>query len=283
MRAETVEVDFPAGRRLRVLEHRSALHVHATWEELYVEALVALLRPGNVVFDIGAEEGESSALIGTLVGGESVHIFEPTPTVWPNIRAVWEANGLAGPGGTWQGFVSAESRDATLEARCGPGRWPVCSLGPLQPDGRFSVVHERPDIPAITLDEYVARVGIGPDVLAMDVEGAEILVIDGAERVLLEHRPLVFVSIHCHETIARFGPGEAVPEQERHQQLVVFERMDRVGYVGRWLDTDHEGHWLFYPAERAAEIDAALGGRVEAARRREERRRRMRARRTGGS
>lgn len=269
MNVSTVEVQFPAGRRLRVLEHRSRIHDFAAWERCYIEALVALLRPGDVVYDVGAEEGEFAALAATIVGGENVHLFEPTPTVWPNIRAVWEANGLDAPGGSWQGFAGAELRGGRL-VRTWPN-WPACATGPLQPDGRFSVVTERPDIDCITLDVYAEVCGIPPSVVLVDVEGAEVLVVEGARETLRTARPLVFVSVHPADWLARFPAPERIARQRPGsawhlplgcEQEHLFRAFAEAGYAARWLGTDHEAHWLFYPEEQRDRVVAALGRRA---------------------
>ncbi len=234
----TVEVTMPTGHTLQVLEHRARAHNFATWEAEALRAICAVLRPGVVVFDVGAEEGEFSALYGKIVGPQNVLLFEPTPSVWPNIRAAWLANHTFMPGGMWPGFVGAP---ADLRGpRQDLDRWPACATGPIQQDSRFSVVIERPDIPCATLDAVaVAR---HPDVIVVDVEGAECKVIEGAERLISgQHgrRPHFFVSVHPPEFLARFGPTST--------QEHLFRAFSRHGYSARWISTDHESHWHFAP------------------------------------
>lgn len=54
-------------------------------------------------------------------------------------------------------------------------------------------IHE---VPSITIDRYVEESGDIPDVIKMDVEGAELLVLRGAERVLRYVRPYLIVGVH---------------------------------------------------------------------------------------
>ena len=48
----------------------------------------------------------------------------------------------------------------------------------------------------IFLDDYVIKKSLIPDVLKIDVEGAEFNVLDGATRILKEHRPKIIISLH---------------------------------------------------------------------------------------
>ena len=50
--------------------------------------------------------------------------------------------------------------------------------------------------PQVTLDRFCADEGIRPDVVKIDVEGAEMNLIRGATRVLREDRPTLFLSVH---------------------------------------------------------------------------------------
>lgn len=250
----TTEVQFPRGRRLRVLEHRAQAHDFAEWERESTEAILDYLKPGMVVYDVGAEEGEFSALWASVVGPGNVHLFEPTPSVWPNIRACWEANfGDAKPGGTFCGFVSHGADIRGRHPHPGEG-WPAATGGPLQRDSRFSVVIERPDLPVTTLDAYRSDFKMpAPDVIVCDVEGAELLVFHGAVNILSDARPEVFVSIHPADFLSRFpapwpyiaGGGTPQCEQEH-----LFRLFANHGYRPTFIFTDHEAHWRFTPRER---------------------------------
>ena len=51
-------------------------------------------------------------------------------------------------------------------------------------------------IDQIFLDDYVYQNSIIPDVLKIDVEGAEFNVLDGANKILINHRPKIIISLH---------------------------------------------------------------------------------------
>lgn len=247
----TTLVTMPTGHQIRVLDHRAKAHDFGTWEADALRAICGMLEPGMVVYDVGAEEGEFSALYGHIVGPENVHLFEPTPSVWPNIRRAWEANFDALPGGAWYGFAGAGYSVGSVERLA--REWPPVCAGPLQPDSRFSVVTERPDIPAITLDEYADLTGESPDVVVIDVEGAEGLVVQGAGGIMagpIHLRPVFAVSVHPPSFLQRFPCTRYYDNGGRWSSEHLFRMFSDRGYVGRHVHTDHEAHWIFTPTER---------------------------------
>jgi methyltransferase FkbM-like protein len=78
---------------------------------------------------------------------------------------------------------------------------------------RFAPDGDLP-VSCVTLDEciYGERKLRPPDVIKMDVEGAEVLVLQGATRALSEYHPSLFVEIHgteqhrdCHDFLTSKG------------------------------------------------------------------------------
>lgn len=184
------------------------------------------------VLDVGAEEGDMPALYASW--GARVTCVEPNPLVWPNIRAIFEGNGLDTP--DWfVGFCGDESR-LGLEDVDELDGWPVCANGPVIGDHGFCQLNERPDISATTIDSL--RVLHGPfDMITIDVEGSELSVMRGAAACLSLDRPVVWIAIHPTFMRDQYGvdPGH------------LHDLMGRAGYVGRLLADDHEQHWRFDP------------------------------------
>ncbi|HEY3350319.1 MAG TPA: FkbM family methyltransferase [Thermoanaerobaculia bacterium] len=187
-------------------------------------ALVGTLRPGQLFFDIGANVGYYTVLGSRLVGQSgSVLAFEPVLRNLSclhrhlilndcrNVSVVAAAcsNSLA------LANFSAGSNFATgyLE--------PTSELESLPDPSRWTLV------PTVTVDGVAVRIGASPDVIKIDVEGAELDVLRGAEAVLKAKHPRIFLSIHsdelrrtCLAFLSGFGyqpsplvPGEANPTE----------------------------------------------------------------------
>lgn len=223
------------------------------WEPERLDSMCANIKPGDVVFDIGAEEGEFGALAQMWVGPEGgVVLVEPNPFVWPNIRAIWNANDLPKPIGWWAGFASNETVDVPPALRSEDRTfltdldgWPHCAHGPIIGNHGFRNVSERAhDTPQITIDDLADRVGRVPNAITMDIEGAELVAMRGAAETLADARPLVWISVH-HEFMA---------EMYGHSRSDLIDFMAVYDYVAEHIAYDHEEHVLFYPAERADEV-----------------------------
>jgi FkbM family methyltransferase len=211
--------------------------VFAVWERARFHSMRDHLNKGDVLFDVGTEQGWCNLIYAQFVGPENMVLIEPTQEFWPNIKATWERNfGDVGPKGTIATLLSDKNVGRLPRLRKAVD-WPSGADGPLIDRNKYQYVHEHSDgIREMTLDTLVARSHVVPDAITMDVEGAEILVVRGAAETLREHHPKVWISIHDDLGERDYGtrPGD------------VLELMESLGYTGQWLGTDHESHWRFY-------------------------------------
>lgn len=214
-------------------EHRAMRPEWAWWEAGRLAAMHHFLRPEDVVWDIGAEEGDLSGLYASW--GCKVFLAEPNDRVWPNIKRVWTANRLRKPVATWVGFIGDEiSGESALQFA-----WPDCASGPLIGDHGFCQLGERPDIPMITVDALVERGVEPPSALTIDVEGSELHVLTGASQTLREFRPLIFISIHPEFMQHHYAIADGVE--------TICAYLDGHEYDKQFIAIDHEHHWMFKP------------------------------------
>lgn len=218
--------------------HRAAREEWAKpegWEKKRLEYMAVTVGCGDVVYDIGAEEGDMSALYAQC--GADVVLVEPNPLVWSNIKYVWEANGLRAPLLCWSGFAGPpEQVRPGIGANPAHG-WPDAADGPLLSDHGFLNLHERPDVQATTID-WIATLTQPPTVITMDVEGAEFEVLRGARTTLIMERPHVFVSLHRDFMEQTWG----------YRPEALFAWMEALGYTAECIDKPiHEEHWVFRP------------------------------------
>lgn len=213
--------------------------VWSYWERELIESMRENLIKGDVLFDIGAEFGWMSLVFADMVGAENMVLIEPTPEFWPNIKATWEKNDLSPPLATYAGLMSDKEFGDTNSV-FSKGWLPNISDN-LIDKMAYRYIHNnqqalpKNQIPETKLDTLVFETAIVPSALVIDVEGAELSVLRGAEKVLKKYKPIIWLSIHPDLSERDYG----VKEGECQKYL------KKLGYKAEWLSTDHEEHWLF--------------------------------------
>lgn len=235
---------------LIIPEHRAVRPEWSMLDGWEGERLLAIHRAitddvGNwkqpLVYYVGAEEGDMCGLIASW--GARLVMFEPNRRVWPNIRAIWEANNLLKPCGTWVGFAGHET---TGVVEFIDKDWPSCSDGPVIGDHGFCNLHERTDIPSVTIDDYVRVTDLVPTDISIDVEGSEGRVIDGAVDVIREHHPRIWLSGHPEFMLQNWGAWTNVHMGHPEYLLDLRTRLVReFGYSETLLSYEHEVHLMY--------------------------------------
>ncbi len=202
-----------------------------TVEAASYRAYVDAVRPGMVVYDIGAHIGTYSilALKRSAPTGRVV-AYEPFAYTRRFLAQHLQWNACA---------ERAQVRDACCGAAAGTADF---YFAPGQAEGMNGLVpvagFSRMTVPVVTLDAEVAELGLVPDLIKIDVEGAEWDVLRGAERTLAAHRPTLFLSVHP-DALAKQGLAAADIEDWLAQR----------GYAWRVLARDHEVHVVASPVQ----------------------------------
>jgi FkbM family methyltransferase len=142
-----------------------------------------MVRPGSVIFDIGAHVGYYSLLASTLSGpGGKVVAFEPNPNNLRFLRQHVRMNRLRTVDVLPVALCDREGEEM-FEFGTGSGTGRLGSAGDLR-------------VITTTLDAVVAELGVTPGFLKIDVEGAEARLLEGGMQTLRSARPVVFLSTH---------------------------------------------------------------------------------------
>lgn len=240
---EMVETLVNGRWSIKLPDYRAEREEWATgWERERLDSMHANLGPGDVVYDVGTEEGDLSGLYAQW--GCDLVLVEPNALVWPNVRAIWEANDLRPPLACWEGFASNESSRPPRLSALTRG-WPASCTGPMIRAHGFEAMSQASrTLPTITLNELSIYTETRATAITIDVEGAELRVLEGASGILASHRPLVWVSVH----------DEMIRDEYGASSEAVHEFMARLGYRMHLLAIDHEAHWFYWPQERAGEV-----------------------------
>jgi FkbM family methyltransferase len=190
------------------------------YEPHFYGPFVERVRPGMAVFDVGAHIGMFTLGAAKRIGDGRVYAFEPAPQTYDILRRHVAYNG-------WEDRV--EAVQAVVSDTEGTMPFYVYGLSMAASLGRDNVAlspeqFEQPiqeiQVASVTLDAFCAERGVEPDLVKIDVEGAELRVLRGAERVLREVRPVILCEIHPH-LMENLGDSEA--------ELRAF--LNRLGYA----------------------------------------------------
>lgn len=240
---------------IKILEHRAEFHrVRPTWEATRLESMYDLVQPGWTVFDVGAEEGDFTALYRQWVGDTGTIVaIEPSPCYWPAIRATWEINGFTDPPLCVPAFAGDHTyvpewgdkwnEDQAAFIGIAEDGWPRASIGEIIPDCGFRALCERqPDTPGWRMDDLADHLGVIPDALTFDIEGAEWHALSGCERLVAPDgpRPVFWVSVHDENMINAYGK-----QFSDIIRLVISWNYD-YRYIG---SHGGEDFWMFTPLE----------------------------------
>jgi FkbM family methyltransferase len=160
-----------------------------TYQSHVTRALQDIVKPGMVVYDLGAHIGYFSLVLTRLVGtGGKVFAFEPDPN---NLRAL--RHNLAVNKGRGVKVVPAAVADKSVPVLFATFEFSsVSHIATKGTPGDATLV----EVPSVRLDDFVYRDGNPPPaVMKVDVEGAEGRVFVGAQRVLKQSRPMVLVEV----------------------------------------------------------------------------------------
>jgi FkbM family methyltransferase len=230
-------VSFPGGMRLR-LDLRESLQrdfLFGLYDQRELALMRRFLEPGGDMVDVGAHVGMYAVAAGLVLRGRGrVLAFEPNPEARRQLQQNLELNACDNVE-VLPVAVAAQAGEALLHvpATRDPS---FSSLG----GGRFAE-GEPVRVPTTTLDEAVMSRGLSPAFVKIDVEGAELGVLDGAERTFAE-RPVL---------LAEVGDASAGAVEERLHALGYEAYQVRRTGLRRGLDgASGAFNALFVPPER---------------------------------
>lgn len=171
-----------AEKKAQMLIRRAKRNLRKAWAEGYMTGITTLLRPGDLVYDLGANKGDVTAVLAAT--GADVVAYEPDPVTFaklttrfegqPNVRLVKAAVGVG------SGTVSL-MRGANFEAKEEQASVKSTILrGGRGVNAANTVEVPLIDFPALVRADVAARGQIA--FVKMDIEGAELEILEVMDR-----------------------------------------------------------------------------------------------------
>ena len=166
------------------------------------DALLARVKPDATVFDVGANVGWWTVPLARRLarGGGRVVAFEPVPANRARLEWAIAANA-----------VGAQVQVAAVALGDAPGElgmWLKSEETGAGSGTAALVTGDGPShlrVPVVTLDAWTAEQGLTRcDLMKLDIEGAELMMLRGAERFIAATRPLIFGEFEAY-WLSTFG------------------------------------------------------------------------------
>ncbi len=187
-----------AGNRYVVNEYSGWAHIFGGWEPGGVKAFKKYIRPGDVVFDVGANTGLHSLLFSRLTGPSGkVYAFEPLPENVRQIETLISLNKIK----------NIDIYPAALSNYKGKGTF---TAGNNTWEGHLTGLSDRnvdsTTVSVLTLDSFIGEARHPtPQFIKIDVEGEESKVLEGSRETIEKCHPLLYVDLHNPEQDVRVG------------------------------------------------------------------------------
>lgn len=181
------------------------------------------LRAGMVVVDAGAHVGDLTLMFARLVElTGTVHAFEPAPQTFERLESSCRAAGLSN---VRLNAVALAEHTGQIDFNVYQAEYWAWNTRAVRPLAKYGIDIAAPivmSVPCLTLDQYCEDNGVRHvDMLKIDVEGAELDVLVGADRLLREQR-IRLVTFEFGQTTFDMGhtPDEIIAYFHRHNYQV---------------------------------------------------------------
>ena len=240
----------------------SCFHNRA-WEPHIERALRDLLHPGDTVYDVGANLGYFSAVMAQEVGPSGrVYAFEPLAPTFALLVLCRDLNEFSQ---LMPLQLALGAKNGSVELTFNPVSLGQASLY-AEPD---SVDYLPAQVPIRRLDDLVESYELAPPRLVkLDVEGSELAVIEGAERLLAQHSPAVIFELNSVLSRRAGWTGSDIAARLRkagdYDFFLLTEGAPRP-VEPEWLDSTSDGYIDVLALARSAPAGRALSVRSASA------------------
>jgi len=202
------------------------------YEPLTNKILKFCLKEGDIVIEAGANNGSETLLISKLIGRGIVYGFEPIPHVFQRLKTNIEINDLQGNVKIVDFALGEE--DKTVQFNVFPKDFPNQGMSSkyLELSNKINIQQKKLD--SWVKEENLARI----DFIKMDIQGAELDLLLGAEESILKFKPIIFTEA----------------DNELNMTKNLYNHLDKLGYSVYLINKEElkslnesnlkDGNWL---------------------------------------
>ncbi len=233
----------------------ACLGVVGEYELIETRILKFFAAKSELIIDVGANVGYYAVeLSAMLTSTAKIHAFEPVPESFQQLKRNVNLNSLSTVVSCNQVAISNSDSNVLLykPKTSGSSASSARNLHPEE-DVEEILVHST------TLDNYISLHGLKSlNLLKIDVEGAELMVIEGALNSIRTHKPVIFAEL-LRKWSAQFGyhPNDVLDVLKTlgYQCFAVSGSLPKIDNIDG--DTK-ETNFLFVPLERIEVMDELL-------------------------
>jgi len=237
-----------------------AIYLLGAFERSTANTLQKLVKPGDVVLDIGANIGAHTLGLARSVGaGGRVYAFEPADFAFAKLKTNLALNAeLNGRTSARQVLFAANAAEAAEKEIY--ASWPLESNGEVHPKHRGKLVATTGAM-VDTLDCFVEREGIERiNLIKIDVDGQELPVLQGGLGMLKKFHPILLMELspyvhrEHHHAFGEFvallrDVGYSLVDAEKWEALPLDEaKLEElipdgasINAIARWEETEESG------------------------------------------
>jgi FkbM family methyltransferase len=189
--------------------------------------------PAPVLIDGGASTG-SYSLLASMIPALRVYAFEPVPHTYSVLVENIRLNGLSDRVSTYQVALSdkvgVDDLHVTTPPHLSALSWVGANTKPI--DGGQPYLTES--VPTITIDEFCRIENVAPTLIKLDLQGAELPALLGAEQAIAMAHPDLVIEYGI-TTAAQYGYHPDLIEEWLKDKGYTWTLVTGTDFVCRWL------------------------------------------------
>ncbi len=194
---QKIRSGYLKGFKIRLTQNSLWSPLIGKWEPAMQKIMTNVIQSGQIVYDLGANNGLHGLLMAPLVGKEGMLFnFEPLEENILEIVENYSLNNI----GNYRNIHAAVSDKNGME---------TFVIGEHHKQGHLSpetnTNEKKIEVESITLDSFIEKGNPGPSFIKIDIEGAEGPALSGFSQGIKKFLPLMIIELHNPEQDIEVG------------------------------------------------------------------------------